>query len=192
MIFTDRKFPGLGDSVTDSYDRPPVYLVSGNHNTTHGIGEILFTIYHGLSSHFRVQRTTGVKRDGVNIVIDEFSKPYFVHELTALKEKHPDTRLVIVATEFITPVTVLGVEIGRTFNFFGNLGDWRHFCESRALELVGERPRYMHRRYKGFVECLDIADLLVSVHPAIQKGLSSLERHSRWSLAPPLVLSPET
>jgi hypothetical protein len=111
--------------------------------------------------------------------------------MKSVKENYPDTKFIIVATEFITPVTMFGREITRTFNFFGGTHDWKEFCKSQTLELVGKLPLYMYRRYRGFIECAELADLLIYVHPAIGTALSECASRLRCLVAPPMAIYPE-
>src|SRR5947209_13080817 len=128
--------------MTGSSSKLTLYLVSGNHESTHGIGEILYLIYHAFSGEFAIKRSNNIKKNEINIVIDEFSKRYFVHEVRSLRKLHPDTRIILIATEFITPVKLFGLKITETFNFFGGYRDWRNFCRGKLLQLVGRLPRY--------------------------------------------------
>jgi hypothetical protein len=107
--------------VSPFVDRQALNLIVSNHSSTHGIGEILFTVYHLFSGEFKIHRATQLRKNSINVIIDEFSRPYFVQEVRSIKEKYPTTRIVIIATEFITPVKVLGMELTKTFNFFSDL-----------------------------------------------------------------------
>jgi hypothetical protein len=177
--------------VSRSIDRPIINLVASNHNSTHGIGEILFAIYHVFSGAFDVRRSTDLKADCINVIIDEFSRAYFVQEVKSIKAKHPDTRIIVIATEFITPVRVLGIEITKTFNFFGGYVDWKNLGKNAAREAIGKVPLYMQRRYRGFIECLGVTDLLVYLHPGMEQGFADLGAGSKSLRAPPMVVYPE-
>jgi hypothetical protein len=177
--------------VSRSVDRPAVNLVVSNHSSTHGIGEILFTIYHLFSGEFKIHRAAQLRKNSINVIIDEFSRPYFVREVRSIKEEHPGTRVVIIATEFITPVKVLGAELTKTFNFFGSSADWINLCRSSAREAVGKLPLYMQRRYKGFIKCLEVADLLIYLHPEMERGFADLRPRLKSLQAPPMPIYPE-
>jgi hypothetical protein len=161
-------------------------IVLGNHISHAGIGDIAYTIYDHFSRSFRVRTAEAISPGKINILIDEFTNPDFVEYLTKTKGKHPDTRYVIVATEFYTPfhVPVLGVE--GTFNFFGSRSDWRSLGGTilRQWGLASGVPGYMHRRYLGFVHALEIADVILSVHPQIASGLQQLASDLNRPLAP--------
>ncbi|MGA8652916.1 MAG: hypothetical protein WB677_20290, partial [Xanthobacteraceae bacterium] len=98
------------------------YLVWANHEYTHGIGEIVFTVDASMSGHCALKPTANVRPGAVNIIIDEFSNPYFVDRLAQIKKESPRTKYVFVATEFVTPISLFGRELERTFNFFGSVG----------------------------------------------------------------------
>src|SRR5262245_53282659 len=101
-----------------------VHIIFGNHNTLYGIGEILYSLYTCLSSRYRIRISPTVQPNQVNIIIDEFFNPHFVEQLKRVRKNSSGTRYVIVATEFVTAISLLGLRIGETFNFFGRANDW--------------------------------------------------------------------
>jgi hypothetical protein len=169
------------------------YLVWANHLYTHGIGEIVFTIDASLRGQISLKPIKNIKAGQVNIIIDEFSNPFFVARLAEIKKENPQTKYVFVATEFVTPIALLGLEFGRTFNFFGVPRDWLNLLRNRdvVLKLTGRMPSYMHRRFHGFVDALPLCDLLAFVHPKIGSGLTTLAERCHGLIAPPVVLYPE-
>jgi hypothetical protein len=177
--------------MNNSNSGPPLCLVYGNHASSRGIEEILFAIHRCLSREFSVQFSPSFKRDRINIVIDEFASPYVGNILRTLKKQHPRTQVVLVATEFVTPVVLFGHEVARTFNFFGEARELIDLLRSAARVLIGRRPVYMLQRYKGFANILDIVDLLVVLHPEIEKGLADLRNCLQTHAVPPLMLYPE-
>jgi hypothetical protein len=169
------------------------YLVWGNHLYTHGIGEIVFTVDASLGGYHRLRPTETIKPGKINIIIDEFSNLYFVRRLAEIKKEYPGTRYVFIATEFVTPIALLGLELGRTFNFFGNPSDWLNVLRNRniLLQATGRLPSYMHRRFAGFVDALPLCDVLAFVHPKIGPGLKELSAACSGLIAPPMALYPE-
>lgn len=166
------------------------YLIWGNHASTVGIGEIVFTVAACLADHYDLKPAKTIRPGKLNIVIDEFSNPYFVSHLVEAKKNNPATRYVIVATEFITPVSLLGVELARTFNFFWGAKDWANLARSR-LRGANRLPPYMHRRYQGFMEALTVCDLLVFVHPDIGRELAGVAQTYPNLVSPPVLIYPE-
>ena len=144
-----------------------------------------------LSSEFKVELSPSFKKDRINIVIDEFSKPSFGKLLRTLKARNPRTKIVLVATEFVTPVELFRREFGATFNYFGETRDLVDLGKSCARVLLGRRPTYMRQRYRGFADILDVVDLLVVLHPAIEKSLDHLKRRLPSQVGPPLALYPK-
>ena len=167
-----------------------VYLVWGNHASTVGIGEIVFTVAASLPDRFVLKPSRAIRPGKLNIIIDEFSNPYFVEQLAEVKKSDPATRYVVVATEFITPVSVLGIEFTRTFNFFWAARDLRNLARN-WLHGPNRLPSYMHRRYLGFMKALPLFDLLVYVHPSIGSGLADVARKYPNLKSPPVVIYPE-
>jgi hypothetical protein len=167
-----------------------VYLVWGNHASTVGIGEIVFTVAASLPDRYVLKPTRAIKPGKLNIIIDEFSNPYFVSQLAEIKKNDPATRYVVVATEFITPVSIFGVEFARTFNFFWAARDLRNLARN-WLHGPNRLPSYMQRRYLGFMKALTVFDLLVYVHPSIGSGLADVARKYPNLKSPPVVIYPE-
>jgi hypothetical protein len=167
------------------------YLLWGNHGTTAGIGEIVFTVATCLADRYALKPTKTIRPGKLNIIIDEFSNPYFVKQLSDIKRKDPATKYVIVATEFITPVTILGIEVARTFNFFWGARDWLNLARNALLQSANRLPLYMHGRYLGFMKALAICDVLVFVHPSIGRELVDAAKAYPNLAAPPVVIYPE-
>ena len=107
------------------------------------------------------------------------------------KELYPDTKIVIVATEFATPVSVLGLELTKTFNFFGTRDDWAKLIFGSLRPLAGGMPSYMQMRYLGFVRALQYCDLLTVIHPAILPTISELAKQLGPRLGQPLLVYPQ-
>jgi hypothetical protein len=167
------------------------YLLWANHTSTAGIGEISFTVAACLADRYVLKPTRTIRPGKLNIIIDEFTNPYFVKQLADIKNNDPTTKYVIVATEFITPVSIFGVELSRTFNFFWGAKDWRNLVGDRLLQGANRLPSYMHRRYLGFMKALTVCDLLVFVHPSIGHGLADVAQAFPNLASPPVVIYPE-
>jgi hypothetical protein len=168
----------------------PIYLFIGNHNTTQGIGDIIFTLYSALTPRLVLRPTKVIKRDSVNIIIDEFSNPLFVDDLKAIKTSNPKTKYIFVATEFVTSVKSLGYIIAKTFNFFGTSNDWIDFGKNRLFPLIGALPTYTHRRFIGFTRSLELADIIVALHPRITKDLLAMTKEGLALAAAPMTIYP--
>jgi len=166
-----------------------VYIVVGNHRSLVGINEIIYAVYSALSENFSVEIITRLKQNSVNILIDEFSSPVHIAAIRGTKEHYPNTKIVVVATEFVTPVRIFGLEITKTFNFFGAGRDWAMLSGGALRALVGGMPSYMRMRYLGFVNVLEHCDLLTSVQPAILQTLSEVGTLGSH-LASPLMVYP--
>jgi hypothetical protein len=165
-----------------------VYLVWGNHGSTAGIGEIAFTLVSCLTDHYVLRPTRAIQPGKLNIIIDEFSDPRFVTHLLKTKKEAPTTKYVIVASEFVTPISLLGFELGKTFNFFWSTDDCIRFAKD---SLLGRRASYMHKRYAGFMTAIPSCDVLVFVHPAIGHELCHLTAALPNLVSPPIVVYPE-
>lgn len=166
-----------------------VYIVVGNHRSSVGINEIVYTVYSALSENFAVEIITRLRPNSVNVLIDEFSSPAYIAAIYETKKRYPNTRIVVVATEFVTPIRIFGFELAKTFNFFGAPRDWAALSVGALRPMFGAMPSYMRMRYLGFVSALAYCDLLTSVQPAILQTLSelgTLDSH----LASPLMVYP--
>lgn len=182
-------------AVSHDRDRLAVNVAIGNHRYAHGIGEILYTLkafFSRLSSFYEVTYSIDLKPDVTNVLIDEFSLLETIGFLQEFKKTYPGTKFVIVATEFITPIRLFGLQLGETFNYFDPWEDRKY-----GFEMIGHRlglarvPPYMRARYLGFYESLRLADLVIAVHPAIVEALLPLAaKMDRWA-APPVNLYPE-
>jgi hypothetical protein len=167
------------------------YLLWANHQSTAGIGEIAFTVAASLADRYVLKPARAIKPGKLNIIIDEFTNPYFVKQLADIKKTDPATKYVIVATEFITPVSIFGVEIARTFNFFWGAKDWRNLARDWLLRSANRLPSYMQRRYTGFMNALKVCDVLVFVHPSIERELADVAQAYPNLVSPPVVIYPE-
>jgi hypothetical protein len=166
-----------------------VYIAIGNHRSYVGIKEIVYTLQSALSEHVSVKLTRELKSNCVNIIIDEFSGIFDVTVIKRTKELYPDTKIVITATEFVTPVRFFGAGLTKTFNFFGSPRDWFKFGIGALRPLLGGMPSYMQLRYLGFVQVLAHCDLLTAVHPSIVPTVADLT--GEFGLAPPLMVYPQ-
>ena len=172
-----------------------VNIAIGNHRYTHGIGEILYTLkafFSRLSCSYEVTYSIDVKPGVTNVLIDEFSLVETIAFLQEFKRDHPGTKFVVVATEFITPVRLLGVQVGETFNYFDPWED-RGYGYAMIAHRLGLRrlPPYMRARYLGFYQALRLADLVIAVHPAIVEALMPLTAEMNHWAAAPINLYPE-
>lgn len=179
-----------GDSDTRS-----INVVIGNHAYSHGIGEVLYTLkafFSRLSGSYQVTYSIDLKPGITNVLIDEFSITGTIKFLQEFKRDHPSTKFVIVATEFITPIRLLGAQLAETFNYFDHWEDLGYGSAMIVHRLGLKRlPPYMYARYLGFRQVLRLADLVIAVHPAIVKALlSPTEAMDHW-VAPPINLYPE-
>ncbi|HEY1735351.1 MAG TPA: hypothetical protein VGG12_01765 [Methylovirgula sp.] len=172
-----------------------INVAIGNHFYGHGIGEILYTLkqfFARLSGRYRVTFSPSLVPDQINILIDEFSTAGVIAYVQKFKKDYPATKLVLIATEFITPVSFLGRQLGPTFNFFDPREDRKY-----AFEILGyQRGRnknapYMYSRFMGFREAMRLVDLVVAVHPAIIAELPSISDGVDHWVAPPTDLYPE-
>jgi hypothetical protein len=178
--------------VSDGVDsRPICYLVVGNHRSHDGIYEIALVLHDVLAVRYRLAVSSGVVPDEINILIDEFSSPGFADYLAELRRRRPGTRYLVLATEFVTTVKVLGIELFKTFNFFGWRDSWR-FVADIVLSKFSRRRSvpYFHRRFLGFRALLGDIDGFIWMTPTVQENMTALLRtHSSVSL-PNAVLYP--
>jgi hypothetical protein len=167
------------------------YLIWANHQSTVGIGEIVFTVASCLGGRYALKPARTIKPGKLNIIIDEFTHPYFVKNLAEVKKADPTTKYIVVATEFITPVSIFGVELARTFNFFGGANDWARLVKDRLRQGANQLPSYMQSRYFGFMKALAVCDILVFVHPSIGGELADVAQQFPNLVSPPAVIYPE-
>ena len=167
-----------------------IFIVVGNHRSLVGITEIIHTIYGSLAEEFSVKVTRTIEPNRVNIVIDEFSSRSWVASLATIKQMFPATKVVVVATEFITPVSMFGRRLTTALNFFGGAIEWMNLPRSFLPSPLGRKPSYMRRRYLGLVKALAYCDLLAAVHPQILPGLVRLAQRTAPGLPVPLLLYP--
>lgn len=166
-----------------------IFIAYGNHATSLGIREIVHSLLSSLKSDFSIELTRELKSNCVNILIDEFSHPFDVAAIKKTKELYPKTRIVIAATEFVTPIKVFGVEIAKTFDFFENPAFWMLF--SRNPTPILKQAIYLRRRYLGFVGALKYCDLLAAVHPHILPSVSELLDQFEIGLPAPVSFYPQ-
>lgn len=172
-------------------------IVVGNHLSHSGIGEIVYATHKFLSRCWTGCPPTvssDVVPDKVNILIDEFSVPGSGLYLRKFKHEHPQTRVVIVATEFVSELKVLGRKLGRTFNYF-DLWDDRRYVAAMAAHRLGIRKSmpYMRQRFIGFIEAIRAADFVIGIHPVITAAVNELANElgiDNW-VAPSATLYPE-
>lgn len=179
-----------GTAAKPARSAPPAksdcVIVLGNHASHAGIGDIVYSISDYFSRDYRVSTAEGVAPGKFNIIIDEFSNPYFVQFLKEAKQANRGTRYAIVATEFYTPFSLLGLRLGATFNFFGGVRDWAsggRIAASRLSLGLYQLP-YMHRRFIGFLAALEIADAVLTIHPKILESLGAWATHGDKRLPP--------
>jgi hypothetical protein len=168
-----------------------IYIAIGNHRSYVGIKEIIYSVQSALSDSLSVKLTRELKSNSVNIIIDEFSGLFDLTVIKKTKELYPNTKIVIVATEFATPASFFGLDLAKTFNFFGTRDDWAKLILGSLRPLAGGMPSYMQLRYLGFVRALQYCDLLTVIHPAILPTISQLVEQCGPRLAAPLPVYPQ-
>jgi len=173
----------------------PINVAVGNHASHRGIGEILYTLHTflvRLSDRYELTFSFDLVPGKINVLIDEFSVPGTVAYLQKFKSNNPGTKLVVVATEFVTAINLFGARLGETFNYFDHWEDRPYGAAMIAYWLGLKRTApYMRSRYLGFVEVLQLADLVVAVHPAIVAALTPLVPKMKHWVADPVNLYPE-
>ena len=168
------------------------YIVIGNHLSYVGIGEILFTLMTYFSRRHRVHVSESIVPNAINIIIDEFSTTAKADYIKRTRENHPKTRYILMATEFITEISFLGLVFGKTFNFFDPWEDCSQIADLLAYRLrLRPRQPYMCTRYLGFVRALGVADLVLCAHPLIPATMRLLPGGCAQPRVPPLTLYPE-
>lgn len=167
-------------------------IVIGNHASYVGIGEILYTLVTYFSARYRTRVAGSLVPDQINVVIDEFAIRARVDLIRQMKVAHPKTQFILMATEFVTPIRLLGVSLGETFNFFALREDYRHLLHLLAHRVrLTEQPPYMYARYRGFIEMLGTADVVLCAHPGIANTMQLLPGDLGNPTAPWLTLYPE-
>lgn len=153
---------------------PVINIVVGNHQSIIGIIEVIYSVYSALQDRFVVKVSQYLVENQVNIIIDEFTSPIFHEMIAGMKKRFPRTKVVVVATEFVTPISILGYKVMNTFNFFGSPHDWIFFIFTFLKSLTNKAHRsYMHMRYLGFIKAMDICDELACIHPGILSALNA-------------------
>lgn len=159
-------------------DTPPpgrgIYLYLGNHISTSGLVEIVYSVFSACRGTFAVRCSRELVPDAVNVIIDDFADPAVVAHLKEFKRCFPKTKYLAVCIEFITVIHLLRVPLTKTFDFFSLRSDWRALVNILGWRF-GLRPdiRYMHKRFIGFVNAIDLFDVIATLHPAISRGLKS-------------------
>jgi hypothetical protein len=168
------------------------YLVVGNHDSYSGIGEVLYALLAYFSRHYTTFISRSLVPNATNVIIDEFSRSATVDMIRRLKQSHPETRFVVMATEFITEISVGGTSFGNTFNFFDARDDVKQLTHLLAHKLhIKKLPPYLTSRYRGFVEVLDAIDLVLCAHPAVAETMKLLPASCVQPAQAPLTLYPE-
>jgi len=167
-----------------------IFIVFGNHTSSLGIREVVHSLLSSLQNDFSVKLTKELKSNCVNIIIDEFSHPYDVAAIKKAKELYPKTKIVIAATEFVTPISVFGVEIAKTFNFFETPALWTVLLSRNPTPIL-QQAIYLRRRYLGFLRVLKYCDLLAGVHPQILPAVSKLMDQFEIDLPAPVSFYPQ-
>ena len=167
-------------------------IVLGNHPSHAGIGDIAYTVSSHFSRHFRVHAQEALAPDTFNVIIDEFTNPQFVEYLRETKRRYPRTKYAVVATEFYTPLPAAVFGIEGTFNFFGGRADWVSLGGQivHQLKLAQKPHSYMHRRFLGFLDAIEVADIILSVHPKILASLKLLSQRPNRMRCPTANLYP--
>lgn len=94
-------------------------LYASNHGKLDGIEDYISLITKLMSDRgLPVKVSSTLDPSAINLIIDEFTNYVENHRIAAFKEANPDSRIVIVLTEFI--VRKWGVE---SFNHFGDVFD---------------------------------------------------------------------
>jgi hypothetical protein len=150
--------------------------------------EMLHTFF---SRHFNTYVSTYIVPGAFNAIVDEFARPGMADIVIQHKQAHPDTRIVLLATEFITHMRFCGLDLGNTFNFFS-------FKQARK-ELFGliahqmklrQMPPYYVARYRGFAELYPSADLVLCAHHAVADTMDLLPGVIRSQKRRPLTIYP--
>lgn len=168
------------------------YIVLGNHLHYSGIGEIVYTLNSFFSQHYKTHVSEALVPNELNVIIDEFSTPTRVNYLRQTRRNYPRTRVILMATEFVTRLTLLGLSFGNTFNFFDTRDDARHLVSVIAYRLgLKNRPPYMSARYDGFVQALPLVDLVLAAHPTIAETMDLLSNNGTGMSGSVMTLYPE-
>ena len=168
------------------------FLVIGNHERYGGIGDVLFTLATYFSRHFNVLVSESLVPNEINVLIDEFSQRTFVDNVRRTRVEYPNTRFILMATEFVTEMSIFGCSFGNTFNYFDIRDNFRQWLELIAYKF-GIKPHapYLLSRYRGFVDVLDCVDLVLCTHIAVAETMSLLPPGQGKRNTSSLVLYPE-
>jgi hypothetical protein len=166
-------------------------IVIGNHRSHLAIGEAVYSLYSYFSRHYRTCVSKGIVPGKLNVIIDEFASPAWVNQLCRAKDARPETRLVLLATELVTQISVFGLTFGRSFNVFEAREGFARLAAlvANRLRLKAELP-YMHARYCGFVQALNAVDLVLCAHPGIAQTMTLLPAEGMQQSRPVLTLYP--
>ncbi|MDA9265628.1 hypothetical protein N9P87_01080 [bacterium] len=79
-----------------------IYLVTGNHKTTIYVQDIIEILKRALEGSFIIKISDHVIKNAANIIIDDFTNEDFNKILRNVKLEYPETKVIVVLTEFIT------------------------------------------------------------------------------------------
>jgi hypothetical protein len=185
----------LPDPAAKSTPRMPervCCIVVGNHDSYVGIVEMVHALHSYFSRHFTTLVSKSLVPGAINVLIDEFSKQYLIRMMQEVRSADPKTRFIIMATEFVTRMSPLGIFLGNTFNHFNTAEDYRDPLRHLGYTLGLRRtPPYYEARYQGFVAALSSVDLVLCAHPAVAGTMSLLSADVRRAMPVPLTLYPE-
>lgn len=168
------------------------FIVLGNHSTYHGIGDLVYMLDAYFSKRLSTKVSQFIVPNQINVMIDEFSNPQLVNYMAEFKRTYPETKFVILATEFVTKIDILGLSFGTTFNFFHFLDSPRNLAKLIAYKLgIKKRPPYLLARCQGFINALSICDLVLCAHPNILDTMKLIPDALKNLIAPPVTLYPE-
>ena len=184
--------PGAVDKSGPRMPKRVCCIVIGNHASFVGIIEMVHALHSYFSRHFTILVSQSLMPGAINVLIDEFSQPYLIEMMRNVRAADSATRFVILATEFVTRMAPLGLQLGNTFNYFDTADDYRTLLRNLGYRLGLRRTLpYFEARYRGFVAALPVADLLLCAHPAIVSTIALLPDAVRHAAPAPLTLYPE-
>jgi hypothetical protein len=159
------------------------YIVLGNHDRYVGIVDMVEMLHTYFRRQFSTLVSTSMVPGAINVLIDEFARPGNAKLVLQHKAAHPDTRLIVMATEFVTPVNIAGRHLGSTFNYFGIPQGWKQAQHLLAFQAgLRSRPPYYVARYCGFAQVAPAADLVLCAHNAVRDTLNFLPETVRRPL----------
>lgn len=190
----EKPFPGEA-AVRPPSPRDPhtnCYIVIGNHDSYVSIVEMVHALYSFFAPRYRTYISEWIIPDAINVVIDEFARDAMVDLMMRVKQTHPGTRYIVMATEFITKMAPLGIKLTNTFNYFALRDNRRDVLQYLRLSagLQSITPYYL-ARYRGFVAALPVVDLVLCAHQAVADTMGLLARDGVRPNRPALTLHPE-